>query len=317
MQVACRRTRSRTPSRPKACWIEQQVLVLDAGDGDRRRAVAAARPTNDATSMWSGRSRGRSPRGGRRPRSSACWSRCPRCGRPSCTSMRHRSCTCGSQAALTRRVRARRQHGGHDGVLRAGHARLVEEDARAAQAAGRAHGEVAAHGRRSAPSAAERVEVRVDAAAADDVAARRRHVDRPLARQQRPGQQDRGADAGAERRGRARCARCGSARTIELVLPHPRRRRRRRGRRARPSPRRRGCAGRSTRRTSSSVRRQAARMGRAAFLLPSGRTVPGERDAALDDELLGQRPSSRVGGQHARRMLPAALAGSPTYHPAR
>ncbi len=46
---------------------------------------------------------------------------------PIFTSIRQRSCTCGSQAALMQAGAARRQHGGHDRVLGAGHARLVEE----------------------------------------------------------------------------------------------------------------------------------------------------------------------------------------------
>ena len=200
----------------------------------------------------------------------ACSSRCPRCGRPSRTSMRHRSCTCGSQAALMRRVRARRQHGGHDGVLGAGDARLVEEDARAAQAAGRARGDSRGPSMTIGAERLEREEVRVDAAAADDVAAGRRHVDRARSAPAAGRRAGSRRGCGCRARGRARCARCASARIVELVLRRPRRRRRPGRRPARPSPRRRGCAGRWRARPARRSGAHAARMGRAAFLLPSG-----------------------------------------------
>ena len=133
---------------------------------------------------------------------SACSSRCPRSARPS----RPAAGTGPARAARRRRWRsrrARREHRGHDRVLGAGDAGLVEEDARAAQAAGRRRSRYARPTSTVAPSAAEGEQVRVDAAAADDVAARRRHVDRALARQQRAGQQDRGADAARRARRRA------------------------------------------------------------------------------------------------------------------
>jgi hypothetical protein len=72
---------------------------------------------------------------------------------------------------------ARCEHGGHDGVLRRHDARLVEEDVVAAQPVGRAHLEAAAELDFRA-ELSERVDVRIEAAAADDVAARRRNRDR-------------------------------------------------------------------------------------------------------------------------------------------
>ncbi len=50
----------------------------------------------------------------------------------------------------------------------------------------------------------ERVEVRVEAAATDHVAARRRHQRAAVAREQRAGEQEGGADALGEGRGRRR-----------------------------------------------------------------------------------------------------------------
>ena len=91
---------------------------------------------------------------------------------------------------------AAREHGGHDRVLSAGHARLVEEHVRTAQAV-RPH-PVAAVRLDLGPELGERVDVRVEPATADDVAARRRH-DRPaVAGEQRPRQEHRRPDARAE-----------------------------------------------------------------------------------------------------------------------
>ena len=90
----------------------------------------------------------------------------------------------------------------------------------------------------------KRVHVRVESPAADHVAAGRWHDDAPEARQQRAGEQERSANLAREL-------------GVEVGLARPPRhprgrrsgrstRRRRRGRReARPSSRRRGCAGRS------------------------------------------------------------------------
>ena len=92
--------------------------------------------------------------------------------------------------------RAGRQRGGHQRVLGRHDRRLVHEDVAGAQPAargGRARCRASCAKRR--PERAEGVEVRVQAAAADDVAAGRRHVGLAEAGQQRAGEQERGADA--------------------------------------------------------------------------------------------------------------------------
>jgi hypothetical protein len=93
---------------------------------------------------------------------------------------------------------AGREHGGHDGVLGRHHARLVEEDRARAQAI-RSH-LVAAVDLDLDAELAERVDVRVEAAAADHVAAGRRHGRAAEAREQWAGEQERGADPAAQLR---------------------------------------------------------------------------------------------------------------------
>ena len=79
--------------------------------------MTAARPMNDATSMWSAPIRCEQPRELLRAVDrSARSSRCPRSGRPSRASRRHRSCTCGSQAALHD---GRRRRDASDGAISA------------------------------------------------------------------------------------------------------------------------------------------------------------------------------------------------------
>ena len=130
--------------------------------------------------------------------------------------------------------------------------------------------------------AGEGHQVRVDAAAADHVAARRRDVGGAEAGQQRAGEQDRGPDARAQ---------LGVQRVFGRPPPTP-------GRGSGPAtrpPRR--CrtsssiiASTSRMRgtlssvTGSAVSTQAARIGSAAFLFPAGRTVPESGTPALDHE---------------------------------
>ena len=121
---------------------------------------------------------------------------------------------------------------------------------------------------------AEGVEVRVEAAAADDVAARRRHHRAAEARQQRAGEQERGADALGELAVdlRARVDAGRAERDLVVVAPlDARRRARSRSASIASTSRMRGTL-RTT--TSSLVRTEAARIGRAPFLLPAGTTVP-------------------------------------------
>ena len=89
-------------------------------------------------------------------------------------------------------------HGGHQRVLGAGDARLVEEDVGADELLGLEL--VAVAHRDRGTELLERQEVRVHPAPADHVSAGRRERDRAEAGEQRPGQQDRRADPGAERR---------------------------------------------------------------------------------------------------------------------
>ena len=84
----------------------------------------------------------------------------------------------------------------HDGVLRPGDAGLVEEQRRALETLG-AHLVALARLDLGAESG-KCVDVRVDPAAADDVAARRRHGGSAEAGEQRPREQDRCADLVAE-----------------------------------------------------------------------------------------------------------------------
>ena len=88
------------------------------------------------------------------------------------------------------------EHGGHDDVLGRHHARLVEEDRLAAQPR-RAHLEAAVDLDLDA-ELGEPVDVRVEPAPPDHVAAGRRHGRAAEAREQRAGEQERGADAAAQ-----------------------------------------------------------------------------------------------------------------------
>ena len=142
----------------------------------------------------------------------------PSMSAPSVTRKRQRSCTCGSQAAFRSVVspsaRARR----HDGVLRPGDACLVEEQRRALETLG-AH-LVPLTGLDVRAERGERVNVRVDPAAANHVPSGRRHRCGAEAGEQRPGEQDRRADLVAEllvelRRRHARRV------DANVVRPHP------------------------------------------------------------------------------------------------
>ena len=96
------------------------------------------------------------------------------------------------------RRRARRQRGRHQRVLGAHHRGLVHEDRAGAEPAGGRRQLDPAVAVDPAPRSREGVEVGVEAAAADEVAARRRHPRLAEAGQQRPGKQERGADLAGE-----------------------------------------------------------------------------------------------------------------------
>ncbi len=156
--------------------------------------VTPASAMNDAISMWSGETRCSQP--------------------PSFASAVHvhhvgadpldRRAHAGQQprevlhVRLRRRVaddgRAGRERRRHQRVLRAHHGRLVHEEVARLQAAvGRAQADVARVLDVRAERA-ERVEVRIEPAAADHVAAGRRQQRLAEAGEQRPGDQERGAD---------------------------------------------------------------------------------------------------------------------------
>ena len=193
---------------------------------------------------------------------------------------------------------ARRQHGGHDRVLGRHHARLVEEDVLAAQA-GRAQLEAVADVDLGA-ELGEGVDVRVEPPPADHVAARRRHAGPAEAREQRAGEQERGADLARRARHRARA-----------------RRRRRRGRapRSRRSTRLRRRAPeisaiivstsriRGTLREHDRLAREQARgeHRQGAVLVPGGTDPAAQGLAALDHEGLGEGVGDGGLG-HARRL---------------
>ena len=223
---------------------------------------------------------------------------------PIFTSIRARSWTCGSQAALPMTVSPGVSAAAMQRVLGRHDRRLVHEDVAGAQAAvGRVEDDVARRASTSAPSAREGVEVRVQPPAADDVAAGRRHLGAAEAREQRAGEQERGADAlgrlavdvrvgGRRRRRRAR-PRC-SPRQLDA--------RRRGARAARASPRRRGCAGRCARRPPPSVRTRGGEDRQRAVLVAGGHDRAGQRHAAVDDELLHERARPAAAGAGRRAL---------------
>ena len=142
----------------------------------------------------------------------------------------------------------------------------------------------------------ERVHVRVETPAADDVAARRRHGDAAEAREQRAGEEERRADLPRElgvEVGLLHAARVDA----NLVRARSTRRRHRGRRAARPSSRRRGCAGRS--RDAPPPRRARTPRGSGArrSCCPTARTVPAQRPTALDDEGL-HRAGNATRGLH-------------------
>ena len=207
-QRSRRRARRRSPSRSNAGRIETRsfgahALDRDVAAGDRGEADEAAdldvlgrdRP------LAAARATRRRGCGGRS-------TRCPRSRAPSETRKRQRSWTCGSQAALPITVSPGASDGGHDRVLGRHDARLVEEDVARRAGPSRLHLVAARRSRSRAPSSLERVDVRIEPAPADHVAARRRHARAAEAREQRAGEQERRADPVRERLVEPRATRC-------------------------------------------------------------------------------------------------------------
>ena len=225
--------------------------------------------------MWSGETQCSQPLRRSTPWTVITLEPMPSIAAPMRTSMRARSCTCGSDAALRMTV----VPGVSAAAISAFSVPITDgssmKKSTASQAAvRRLDADLARAVLDAGAERDERVQVRVQPAAADDVAARRRHQRRAEARQQRARGQERGADAlgdaGVDRRGRdaprAAARRCCSSRQSTLGA-----RARRAGRSSPACP---GCRGTLCSTTSSSVRRAQASSGRAAFLLPAGTIVP-------------------------------------------
>ena len=121
---------------------------------------------------------------------------------------------------------------------------------------------------------AERVEVRVEAPAADHVAARRRHDGAVEAREQRARRAGTRRGSARRARGRSRPRARSAAHSATSLGPRQLDLDADRAAGSRASPRRRGCAARCARATSSSVRTHEARIGSAPFLFPAGTIVP-------------------------------------------
>ena len=167
-----------------------------------------------------------------------------------------------------------RRHRGHQRVFGGGHAGLVEKNVGADEARGAEFQPVGCdHG---GAELFERQEMGVEPAPADDVAAGRRQHHLAAAGQQRPGQQDRGADPRAQHRieigganvswrgSQAYCGRCHSTeapteRISSTSVSVSR------------------IRGTFSSVTGCSVSNAAAMIGSAAFLLPDGSMVPVSR----------------------------------------
>ena len=134
--------------------------------------------------------------GARRPRCAGRSTRCPRCRAPSETRKRQRSWTCGSQAALPMTVSPRRA----TAAMTAFSVAMTLASSRKTCLPRRPVGAhlVAVADLDLAPELCEGVHVRVEPAAADHVAARRRHARAAEAGEQRAGEQERRADPAAE-----------------------------------------------------------------------------------------------------------------------
>ena len=260
------------PSRSKPSERGAEVVAPDALDGDV--AVGDGGEPDEAADLdvvGADRVAGAAERACR-PRWCRCSTRSPRSARPAPPGSRARSWTCGSEAAFRRTVRPLAGHGGHQGVLGAGDAGLVEEDVGADQAPWprRCSRSPTLH---FGAQVLEGQEVGVHPAAPDDVAAGRRQGDAAEAGEHagrragwRRGSGRRAGDRAAWP-GRPWCrSRTALGPTHSTVAP----------RCARSSSMLSTSLMRGTFSSSQgpSARSVAARMGRAAFLLPAGRMVP-------------------------------------------
>ena len=198
----------------------------------------------------------------------------PSIAAPIATSIRARSWTCGSEAALRITVGPRRQRRGHQRVLGRHHRRLVHQEVAGAQAKRRGlQLDVA-------PRARPWRRARGTRRGGDRAGGGRSHRRRAAASCARPKR----ASSGPASRNEARIRSASSESTLGSGRRSRRRSRPRRRRSTRPGRRAPRAAatiastslirGTLRRITSSSVSRQAARIGSAPFLLPAGTIVP-------------------------------------------
>ena len=264
---------------------------------------------NEPISMWSGAIVWSQPCSRSTPWTVITFEPIPSIAAPIFTSMRARSCTCGSEAALRITRVAGRERGRHQRVLGRHHGRLVHQEVARREPARRRQQDVAVVLDARAERL-ERVEVRIEPAAADHVAAGRRHQRAAVAREQRAGEQEGGADAlGQLAVDVGRGDPVGADRDVVLADPVGARAELAQQRRA--SPRTSAIRGTLRITTSSSVSSADARIGSAPFLLPAGTIVPDNgtppwmTNFSMSEGLRG----SGDAGQRSRRTPPALSPG--------
>ena len=187
--------RQSMPSRSKPIRIERRCSTPARAMRSSER-VTAARPMSEPTSMWSGPIAMRRAAERRRPWTIMVLVPMPSILAPSATRKCARSCTCGSDAALRRIVvpsAATAATSAFSVAVTLGSSRKTS-----APFSFVARNSSRCVGRDGRAELLEREKMRVEAPPPDDVAARRRQRDLAAARQQRPGEQDRGADPRAQ-----------------------------------------------------------------------------------------------------------------------
>jgi hypothetical protein len=155
--------------------------------------VTPARAMNEPISMWSGATSCWHPRRRSAPVTVSMFEPIPWMSAPIFTSMRARSWMWGSQAAFPSSV----VPGVSAAAIRAFSVAITEGSSMNTSPARRPPGGAQHDVSRDLDDRTHRpegVEVRIQAPASDHVAARRRHLDVPVARQERAGEEERGAD---------------------------------------------------------------------------------------------------------------------------
>ena len=225
--------------------------------------------------MWSGPIRHSPPASAWTPWMRSTFDSIPSICAPSETRKRQRSWTCGSQAALPITV----SPGVSTAAMTAFSVAITLASSRKMCSPRRPPRRASRTSRATSTSRAhprEGVDVRVEPAAPDHVAAGRRDAHPAEAREQRAGEQERRAHPAAELRVELGLGDLGGV-DADLVRRPSRPRRRRCRRAARASCRRRGSAGRSRASRARSASSVAARIGSAPFLFPAALTVPDSR----------------------------------------